>query len=72
MSDIEGVNLENLLDKEITVHLKGGEKLEGTLTKYDDYMNLVLRNAKETRRDDTVKNHELVIVKGGNARAITL
>ncbi|KXA95268.1 hypothetical protein AKJ37_00400 [candidate division MSBL1 archaeon SCGC-AAA259I09] len=71
MEGNDNVNLENLLNKEITVHLKGGKKLTGTLTKYDDYMNLVLKKAKEQKQDDTVKEYNLVIVKGGNTRAIT-
>lgn len=72
MSEDDNVDLQSLLDEKIIVHLKGGRKLKGTLSKYDDYMNLVLKKVEEYgRENDLVNEHELVIVKGGNARTIT-
>lgn len=71
MKNKEAVDLNELLDKKITVHLKGGQKLRGTLTKYDDYMNLVLKNVEEYEKNTPTDKHELIVVKGGNARAIT-
>lgn len=65
------VDLENLVDEEITVNLKGGQKLEGQLQKIDDYMNLVLKNVVEKDRDGETREHDIVVVKGGNARTIT-
>jgi len=65
------VDLENLIDEEITVNLKGGQKLEGNLQKIDDYMNLVMKNVKEEDRDGQTREHDIVVVKGGNARTIT-
>lgn len=37
--------LEASLNEEVTVKLKGGEEFEGTLTGYDQHMNLVLEDA---------------------------
>ncbi len=71
MSNSNSINLGNLVGEKITVNLKGGQKIEGILDEYDDYMNLVLKKAKEYKENDQVKNHELIIVKGGNIRAIT-
>lgn len=71
MARKNSIEIENLLGEEITVNLKGGQEIEGTLTEFDEYMNLVLKNAKEHRKDGEVKDHELIIVKGGNIRAIT-
>ncbi len=65
------VDLENLLEEQITVNLKGGRKLEGELQKIDDYMNLVLKNVVEEDRDGETREHDIVVVKGGNARTIT-
>lgn len=70
MSNSESVNLEDLLDKEITVQLKGGRKLRGTLTKYDEYMNLVLKKAKEQKHGEFSKEHEKIFLKGGNIQTI--
>lgn len=71
MTNEDSINLENLIDEEITVHLKGGRTLKGSLEKVDDYMNLVLKNVEEEKEDGSVKEYEVVVVKGGNARTIT-
>lgn len=71
MSEDRTINLENLLDEEIVAHLKGGRRIEGTLMKYDSYMNLVMKKAKEYRNEDLINEHDLVVVKGGNVQMIT-
>jgi small nuclear ribonucleoprotein len=40
--------LEASVGKSVTVHLKGGEVYEGTLAGYDQHMNLVVEEAKDT------------------------
>jgi len=70
MAENNPINLQDLVEEKITVNLKGGRKLEGTLKKVDDYMNLVLKNVEEENRDGERKEHEIVVVKGGNARTI--
>ncbi len=40
--------LEASLDGTVTVHLKGGEVYEGTLTGYDQHMNLVIETGEDT------------------------
>ncbi|KXA91617.1 hypothetical protein AKJ57_00595 [candidate division MSBL1 archaeon SCGC-AAA259A05] len=72
MTEDKPISLEELLDKEITVQPKGKQKLRGTLTKFDDYMNLVLKNVKEYKDEELVKEYELVVVKGGNIQSITI
>lgn len=71
MSDTKWVDLEELLDEEITVQLKGGRKFQGTLTQFDDYMNLALKNAKEYKQGEPAGEHEIVVIKGGNLQTIT-
>ncbi len=71
MTNDDSVNLENLLNEEITVHLKGGQALQGILKKVDDYMNMILKDVKEEKRDGSVKEYDIVVVKGGNAKTIT-
>ena len=53
--------LEASLDQEVTVRLKGGEEYVGTLTGYDQHMNLVL---EETESEDTT------IIRGDNLVSI--
>lgn len=40
------------MDKQITVKFNGGREVVGTLKGYDQLMNLVLDDVKETMRDD--------------------
>ncbi|WP_132059581.1 LSM domain-containing protein [Halorussus amylolyticus] len=53
--------LEASLDEEVTVRLKGGEEFVGTLTGYDQHMNLVL---EDTEEEDTT------IIRGDNLVSI--
>ncbi|MFC4552812.1 MULTISPECIES: LSM domain-containing protein [Halorussus] len=53
--------LEASLDQEVTVRLKGGEEYVGTLTGYDQHMNLVL---EDTEAEDTT------IIRGDNLVSI--
>ncbi|GGN89729.1 MULTISPECIES: LSM domain-containing protein [Haloarcula] len=48
--------LEASLGEEVTVQLKGGEIFEGTLTGYDQHMNLVIEDEDTTiiRGDNVV------------------
>lgn len=71
MPENKEVNLGNLIDKKITVHLKGNQSLEGTLVDYDNYMNLVLKKATEYREKEPKKEHETVVIKGGNVLGLT-
>lgn len=63
--------LEKNVDKRISLLLKDGRVLEGKLTGYDEYMNMVLeetteRNAEEERRLGTV------VLRGNNVVSIAL
>ncbi|MFB6074930.1 MAG: LSM domain-containing protein [Haloarculaceae archaeon] len=49
--------LEASLDETVTVHLKDGEVHEGTLTGYDQHMNLVI----ETDEDTTIIRGDNVV-----------
>jgi small nuclear ribonucleoprotein len=53
--------LEASLDEEVTVKLKGGEEYEGTLTGYDQHMNLVLEDAD---------GEDTTIIRGDNLVSI--
>ena len=53
--------LEASLNSEVTVRLKGGEEYAGTLTGYDQHMNLVIEGAED---EDTT------IIRGDNVVSI--
>lgn len=70
MTNESPVDLKESLNEEITVHLKGNQKLKGTLLEWDKYMNLVLKKVEEYQGEKLVKKYELAVVKGGNVRKI--
>lgn len=54
--------LEASLDEVVTVRLKGGEEFIGTLTGYDQHMNLVLQDVPE--------DEDTTIIRGDNVVSI--
>lgn len=61
--------LERNLDKYVGIRLKDGRFLEGKITGYDDYMNLVLEDTKETFEGNERKLGT-VILRGNNLISI--
>ncbi|KAJ4678496.1 U6 snRNP-associated protein Lsm7 [Exophiala dermatitidis] len=62
------LDLGKYVDKQITVKFNGGREIVGTLKGYDQLMNLVLDDVKETMRDDegneTTRPLGLVVARG--------
>lgn len=71
MDESETVELGRLLNKKVTVQVKGDRTLCGTLKQHDSYMNLLLENAEEREGDKVVARHKVMLVKGGNVKAVT-
>lgn len=65
------VDLGKLLNKRVTVQVKSERALRGILKQYDDYMNLLLEDVEECEGEEVIAHHKLMLVKGGNVRAIT-
>lgn len=57
--------LEETLNKKVLLLLKDNRTLEGTLSGYDEYMNLVLSDVEELAQEVTRKLG-VVIVRGSN------
>lgn len=57
--------LEDHVDRDLTLRLKDGRVLEGTLTGFDQYMNLVLEDVEETH-EDASRRLGTVILRGNN------
>ncbi|MDD3398177.1 MAG: LSM domain-containing protein [Candidatus Methanomethylophilaceae archaeon] len=63
--------LEKSIDKRISLLLKDNRTLEGKLTGYDDYMNMVLEDTAERTSDDQERRLGTVILRGNNVVSIS-
>ena len=61
--------LERNLNKHVGIRLKDGRFLQGKLTGFDDYMNLVLEDTKETY-EEKERKVGTVILRGNNLISI--
>ena len=57
--------LEKSVNKNVTLLLKDGRTLDGKLTGFDEYMNMILEDTEETK-DDQVRRLGTVILRGNN------
>ncbi|RDH16881.1 U6 snRNA-associated Sm-like protein LSm7, partial [Aspergillus niger ATCC 13496] len=62
------LDLNKYMDKEVRVKFNGGREVIGTLKGYDQLMNLVLDDVKESMRDDegneNTRSLGLVVARG--------
>jgi len=63
--------LEKSMDKRISLLLKDNRVLEGKLTGYDDYMNMVLEETEE-RSQDQERRLGTVVLRGNNVVSIAI
>ena len=62
--------LEKNVDKNVSLLLKDGRTLEGKLTGYDEYMNMVLEETTERTTDGGEKRLGTVVLRGNNVVSI--
>ncbi|HUT26735.1 MAG TPA: LSM domain-containing protein [Methanomassiliicoccales archaeon] len=62
--------MEKTLNKKVSLLLKDSRVLEGKLTGYDEYMNMVLEDTEE-RNADQVRRLGMVILRGNNVVSIS-
>ncbi|RLF44729.1 MAG: RNA-binding protein [Thermoplasmata archaeon] len=62
--------LEKSVNQRLILLLKDGRTLEGKLSGYDEYMNLVLEDTEETV-NDTKRKIGTVILRGNNVVSIS-
>jgi small nuclear ribonucleoprotein len=62
--------LEKSLNRKVSLLLKDGRLLEGKLTGYDQYMNLVLEDTMEKERKNQ-RRLDKVVVRGSNVVSIS-
>ena len=63
--------LEKNVDKRVSLLLKDGRILEGKLTGFDEYMNMVLEETTE-RTADEERRLGMVVLRGNNVVSIAL
>lgn len=64
--------LEKSIDKRISLLLKDGRILEGKLTGFDDYMNMVLEETVETTAQQEERRLGSVVLRGNNVVSISI
>ncbi len=65
--------LEKSLEKRVSLLLKDGRVLEGRLSGYDEYMNMVLEETVETSADgDEGRRLGCVVLRGNNVVSISI
>lgn len=62
--------LEDFVDSDVLVQLKGGRMLKGILEAYDNHLNVLLRQAEEIE-GDRVRQLGTVLVRGDNVIVIS-
>ena len=63
--------LEKSVNQNLTLLLKDGRLIEGKLSGYDEYMNMVLDDVEETA-DDAKRRLGTIILRGNNVVSISL
>ena len=63
--------LEKTINQKLSLLLKDGRVIEGTLTGYDEYMNMVLNDVEEIH-DDTKRRLGTIILRGNNVVSISI
>ena len=63
--------LEKAMNQKLALLLKDGRTIEGKLTGYDEYMNMVLNDVEETIEDNK-KRLGTIILRGNNVVSISL
>jgi len=58
--------LNQTISKHVIVELKAGREYRGVLDGYDPHMNLVLKNAEELVRNESIRKMDVTIVRGDN------
>jgi len=58
--------LNQSINSQVMVELKGGRGYRGILDGFDPHMNLVLRNAEEIVNNEAQRKLEVAIVRGDN------
>ena len=64
--------LEKNVDKRISLLLKDGRVLEGKLTGYDEYMNMVLEETTERTAAEEERRLGTVVLRGNNVVSIAI
>ncbi|XP_063237724.1 probable small nuclear ribonucleoprotein G [Bacillus rossius redtenbacheri] len=66
MSKAHPPELKKYMDKKMSLKLNGGRHVVGILRGFDPFMNLVVDEAVEERKDNTKNNIGMVVIRGNS------
>lgn len=66
MSKAHPPELKRYMDKKLSLKLNGGRHVSGILRGFDPFMNLVIDESIEERKDGTKINIGMVVVRGNS------
>lgn len=58
--------MKQLMDKKLNLGLNGSRKIEGTLRGYDQFMNVVLEDCVEVKRDGERRPVGMTVIRGNS------
>ena len=66
MSKAHPPELKKFMDKRIHLRINGSRQVEGTLSGFDPFMNLVLQDAVEFTKQGTQNRIGMIVVRGNS------
>lgn len=66
MSKAHPPELKKFMDKRLCIKLNGGRNVAGILRGFDPFMNMVVDESIEEKKDGTKKNIGMVVIRGNS------
>ncbi|XP_054268307.1 probable small nuclear ribonucleoprotein G isoform X2 [Macrosteles quadrilineatus] len=66
MSKAHPPELKKFMDKKLSIKLNAGRHVEGILRGFDPFMNVVLDETIEIKKDNTQNNIGMVVIRGNS------
>ncbi|XP_046667313.1 small nuclear ribonucleoprotein G [Homalodisca vitripennis] len=66
MSKAHPPELKKFMDKKLSMKLNGGRHVQGILRGFDPFMNIVLDESVEVKKDGTQNNIGMVVIRGNS------
>merc|ERR1711990_881423 len=70
MSKAHPPELKKFMDKKLSIKVNGGRKVEGILRGFDPFMNLVVDDAIEYRKDSSSHTMGMCVIRGNSVLMI--
>ncbi|CAG5083539.1 Oidioi.mRNA.OKI2018_I69.PAR.g10402.t1.cds [Oikopleura dioica] len=70
MSKAHPPELKKFMDRKMSIKVNGGRKVEGVLRGFDPFMNLVIDDAIEYRKDNSSHTMGMCVIRGNSVLMI--